>query len=113
MQRWKTTLAVGTAIVSCAVAALDTADAQDKKYLFVMVSHMRPNDSNSKWFELSLPTFEEKLPRRRHRVPVDQRVYVQLIEQAVASNPDGLAVAVTEPGALEGAINKAIEQASR
>jgi len=28
----------------------------------------------------------------------------------VASNPDGLAVAVTEPGALAGAINKAIEQ---
>jgi len=113
MHRLKTALAVGTIIAGYGMA-MDTADAQDKKYRFVMVSHMGPNDSNSKWFDLSLATFEEKFPDVETEYlstsEYSTQKYVQLIEQAVASNPDGMAVAVTEPGALEGAINKAIEQ---
>ena len=51
MRRLKTALAVGTIMASYGLA-MGTADAQDKKYRFVMVSHMGPNDSKSKWFEL-------------------------------------------------------------
>jgi simple sugar transport system substrate-binding protein len=113
MKRWKTALAVGT-IIACSGLALTHADAQDKTYRFVMVSHMGPNDSNSKWFELSLPAFEKKFPDVKTEYlstsEYNTQKYIQLIEQAVASKPDGLAVAITEPAALEGAINKAIEQ---
>ena len=113
MQRLKIALAVGTIIASYGVA-VGTADAQDKKYRFVMVSHMGPNDSNSKWFDFSLATFEEKFPdvatEYLSTSEYNTQKYLQLIEQAVASNPDGLAVAVTEPAALEGALNKAISR---
>jgi ATPase subunit of ABC transporter with duplicated ATPase domains len=54
-------LLVGTTLAGYGVA-IGTADAQDKKYRFVMVSHMGANDSNSKWFYLSLAKFEEKFP---------------------------------------------------
>jgi simple sugar transport system substrate-binding protein len=113
MQRLTTAVVVGAILASYGLE-MGTADAQDKKYRFVMVSHMGPNDSNSKWFDLALPTFEEKFPDVETEYlstsEYNTQKYIQLIEQAVASKPDGLAVAVTEPAALEGAINKAIEQ---
>jgi len=112
MRLLKTAFAVSAVIAGCGLA-MGTADAQDKKYRFVMVSHMGPNDSNSKWFDLSLATFEEKFPdvdtEYLSTSEYSTQKYIQLIEQAVATNPDGLAVAITEPGALEGAINRAIE----
>ncbi len=98
------------AVLGLAVLAT-TAGAQE--YRFLMVSHMGPNDSNSKWFELSLATFEEKFPNVTTEYistsEYSTSKYIQLIEQAVATNPDGLAVAITNPEALEGAINKAID----
>jgi simple sugar transport system substrate-binding protein len=113
MHLLKTALVAGTVIAGLG-AAMATADAQDKTYRFVMVSHMGPNDSNSKWFSLSLPAFEKKFPDVKTEYlstsEYNTQKYIQLIEQAVASKPDGLAVAITEPAALEGAINKAIDQ---
>lgn len=35
--------------------------------------------------------------------------YVALIEQAIATKPDGLAVAITDPQALDGAVRQAID----
>ncbi|MFQ5971841.1 MAG: substrate-binding domain-containing protein [Alphaproteobacteria bacterium] len=108
-----TALAVGVLAFGLA-GAVGTADAQDKKYRFLVVSHMGPNDSNSKWFDLSLSAFEEKFPDAEAEYistsEYNTQKYIQLIEQAVATDPDGLAVAITEPAALEGAINKAIEK---
>lgn len=108
--RMSRSAAVLLVVLGAAVLAT-TAGAQE--YRFLMVSHMGPNDSNSKWFELSLATFEEKFPNVTTEYistsEYSTQKYIQLIEQAVATNPDGLAVAITNPEALEGAINKAID----
>ena len=105
-------LAPGLLVVLALTIGAASAGAQ-KQYRFLMVSHMGANDSNSEWFNLSLAEFEKKYPD----VTTDYlstseystERYIQLIEQAIGTNPDGLAVAITNPEGLEGAINKAID----
>lgn len=83
-------------------------------YRFIFVSHMGPHDSNSKWFELSLRTFEEKFPdvQIEYLAPdkYSNEKFVELIEQAIATNPDGIAVSIIDAPAIQGAIRKAIDQ---
>lgn len=92
---------------------MNTTMAHAKNYHFVMVSHMGPNDSNSKWFDLSLKEFEKKFPNVKTDYlatsDYSNQKYVALIEQAIATKPDGLAVAITDPQALDGAVRKAIK----
>lgn len=86
----------------------------ETQYRFVMVSHMGPNDSNSRWFDLSLAEFEQRFPEVETEYlatcEYSNQRYIQLIEQAIATNPDGLAVAITDAQALEGAIQNAIDK---
>lgn len=99
-------------IALCLTGAFTTADAAEKKFKFLVVSHMGANDSNSKWFDLSLSDFEKRFPDVETEYistsEYSTQKYIQLIEQAAATKPDGIAVAITDAPALEGAINKAI-----
>lgn len=84
-------------------------------YRFVFVSHMGPSDSNSKWFEVSLNAFQEKFPDVKIEllVPSDHytiKQFNELIEQAIASKPDGIAIPMIDPPAIEGTVRKAIDQ---
>ena len=53
-------LIAATLLATTALAV--TAEAQDKKFRFVMVSHIGSNDANMGWLTGSLKAFEEKYP---------------------------------------------------
>ena len=82
------------------------------KYLFV--SHMGSNDSNSKWFDLALKAFQERYPNVKAEYlstnEYSTQNYVQLIEQAISTKPDGLVVAITDAAALDDVLRHAISQ---
>jgi len=87
--------------------------AQAPKYRFVMVSHIGSNDPNMQWLTKSLDTFMEKYPdvETEYIATNDYSVqaHVQLIEQALATNPDGLAVPIVSSEAFEPVLMKAID----
>jgi two-component system sensor histidine kinase/response regulator len=82
------------------------------QYLFV--SHMGSNDSNSKWFDLALKAFQGRYPNVKAEYwGTDQYSmprYIQLIERAISTKPDGLVVAVTDAAVLDGVLRRAINQ---
>jgi two-component system, sensor histidine kinase and response regulator len=92
--------------------AVSELNLTPSKYLFV--SHMGSNDSNSKWFDRALKAFMERYPNVKAEYlstnEYNTQKYVQLVEQAISLNPDGLAVSITDPVALDGLLRKAISQ---
>jgi simple sugar transport system substrate-binding protein len=80
------------------------------RYLFV--SHMGSHDSNALWFDLALKAFMERYPSviaeylSTNEYSIEK--YVQLIEQAIATQPDGLVVSITDAHALDSVLRKAI-----
>jgi PAS domain S-box-containing protein len=82
------------------------------KYLFV--SHMGSNDSNFKWFDQALTAFEDRYPNvKAEYLSGDEygtQNYLQLIEQAISTKPDGLVVAITDAAALDPVLRRAISQ---
>jgi simple sugar transport system substrate-binding protein len=86
--------------------------AQAPTYRFVMVSHIGSNDPNMQWLTKSLATFEEKYPdvKTEYIATNDYSVqaHVQLIRQAIATNPDGLAVPIVSSEAFEPVLLDAI-----
>ena len=82
------------------------------KYLFV--SHMGSNDSNAIWFDRALKAFMERYPNVKAEYlstnECTTQKYVQLIEQAISTKPDGLVVSITDAPALDGVLRKAIGQ---
>ena len=102
--------AAGTVVGTAATEAV----AQDKKFRFVMVSHIGSNDPNMKWLTLSLAAFEKKYPDvKTEYISTNEysvQKHVQLIEQALATKPDGLAVPIVASEAFEPVLNKAIAQ---
>ena len=93
---------------------LQPALAADKQYRFVMVSHIGSNDPNMKWLTLSLEEFEKKYPNvKTEYISTNQysvQEHVRLIEQAVATKPDGIAVPIVSSDAMEGPLRNAIER---
>ena len=81
---------------------------------FLFVSHMSSNDSNSIWFDLALKAFMERYPNVKAEYlstsEYSMQKYVQLIEQAISTKPDGLVVSITDALALDGVLRKAISQ---
>jgi simple sugar transport system substrate-binding protein len=82
------------------------------KYLFV--SHMGSHDSNSIWFDLALKAFHERYPNVEAEYlstnEYSTQKYVQLIEQAISTKPDGLVVTITNAAALDRVLRQAISQ---
>ncbi len=102
--------------VAMAAMATQQAGAQetDKSYRFVMVSHIGSNDPNMKWLTLSLAAFEKKYPNAKTEyISTNQysvQEHVRLLEQAISTRPDGIAVPIVSSEAFEGPLRKAIEQ---
>jgi PAS domain S-box-containing protein len=94
------------------VQSASNAALARSKYLFV--SHMGKNDSNSKWFDLALRAFQERYPKvKAEYLSTDDystQKYVQLIEHAISTKPDGLVVSITDATALDGVLRQAIRQ---
>jgi len=102
-------------VAAAAITALTLggAAAQDHKYRFVMVSHIGANDANMNWLTTSLAEFEKKYPDvtteyiSTNNYSVQE--HVRLLEQAIATNPDGIAVPIVSTDAFEGPLRRAIE----
>ena len=81
---------------------------------FLFVSHMGSDDSNFKWFDSALKAFQERHPNVKAEYlstkEYDTQKYVQLIEQAISTKPDGLVVSITDAPALDRVLRKAISQ---
>lgn len=105
------TLLAASLLATTALAV--TADAQDKKFRFVMVSHIGSNDANMGWLTGSLKAFEEKYPDvQTEYISTNNysvQEHVRLLEQAIATNPDGIAVPIVDYNAFEAPLRKAIE----
>jgi simple sugar transport system substrate-binding protein len=97
-----------------AIAGASTGLAQEKKYRFVFVSHIGSNDPNMKWLTLSLEEFERRYPEvETEYISTNEysvQKHVQMIEQALATEPDGLAVPIASSEAMEPVLTKAIER---
>ncbi|MER8885553.1 sugar ABC transporter substrate-binding protein [Mesorhizobium sp. M0816] len=108
-------LAMLTAVLAASVVA-GTAGAQDndKQYRFVMVSHIGSNDPNMNWLTLSLKEFEKKYPNvKTEYISTNNysvQEHVRLLEQAIATHPDGIAVPIVSSDAFEGPLRKAIDE---
>jgi len=102
------TLLAATAIGGAAVAQ------EEPSYRFVMVSHIGSNDPNMNWLTRSMEEFEAKYPNvtteyiSTNNYSVQE--HVRLLEQAIATRPDGIAVPIVSSDAFEGPLRRAIEQ---
>lgn len=104
-----------TAMLLGATAIPGAALAQDEpSYRFVMVSHIGSNDPNMNWLTTSMEEFEKKYPNvtteyiSTNNYSVQE--HVRLLEQAIATRPDGIAVPIVSSDAFEGPLRRAIEQ---
>jgi len=103
---------IGAALLA-GTALTTAAEAQDKKFRFVMVSHIGSNDANMGWLTESMKAFEAKYPDvtteyiSTNNYSVQE--HVRLLEQAIATQPDGIAVPIVDYNAFEGPLRKAIE----
>jgi simple sugar transport system substrate-binding protein len=108
------TLAMASAVVMAVSAAQQASAQSDEEFRFVMVSHIGSNDPNMNWLTLSLQEFEKKYPNvtteyiSTNNYSVQE--HVRLLEQAISTQPDGIAVPIVSTDAFEGPLRKAIEQ---
>ena len=104
-----------TAMLLAATAISGAAVAQEEpSYRFVMVSHIGSNDPNMNWLTRSMEEFEAKYPNvtteyiSTNNYSVQE--HVRLLEQAIATRPDGIAIPIVSSDAFEGPLRRAIEQ---
>ncbi len=114
MTKSKLAMAASALAAGCMIATMAVAQESDKHYRFVMVSHIGSNDPNMQWLTLSLKEFEKSHPNvKTEYVATNQysvQEHVRLIEQALATNPDGLAVPIVSAEAMEGPLREAIDR---
>ncbi len=100
-----------TTVIAAGIALAATA-ALAKDYRFVMVSHIGSNDANMGWLTESLKEFEKKYPNvKTEYISTNNysvQEHVRLLEQAIATKPDGIAVPIVDANAFEGPLRKAI-----
>lgn len=89
--------------------------AQDgAKLRFVMVSHIGSNDPNMGWLTTAIDEFEAKYPDVEiEYVSTNQysvQEHVRLLEQTIATRPDGIAVPIVSADAFDGPVRRAIDQ---
>src|SRR6202011_4533105 len=88
------------------------AFAQGDHYRFVMVSHIGSNDPNMNWLTTSIKTFEEKYPGVKTEYlstnEYSLQGFISILNQAIATHPDGIAVPILNSEALQPILDKAI-----
>lgn len=108
MQKIKSLIAASTVAMAISSAAVAADDLR-----FVMISHIGSNDANMKWLTLSLEDFENRFPGvKTEYVSTNEysiQKHIQLIEQVIATKPDGIAVPIASSQAMEPVLRKAID----
>ena len=86
--------------------------AQGDHYRFVMVSHIGSNDPNMNWLTTSMKTFDEKYPGVKTEYlstnEYSLQNFIAILNQAIATHPDGIAVPILNSEALQPILDKAI-----
>jgi simple sugar transport system substrate-binding protein len=86
--------------------------AQGDHYRFVMVSHIGSNDPNMNWLTTSMKTFDEKYPGVKTEYlstnEYSLQNFVAILNQAIATHPDGIAVPILNSEALQPILDKAV-----
>ena len=87
--------------------------AQGDNYRFVMVSHIGSNDPNMNWLTTSLKTFDERYPGVKTEYlstnEYSLQNFITILNQAIATHPDGIAVPILNSEALQPILDKAIQ----
>ncbi len=112
MRRMILRVAVLAVLLLMVVGAAGYAGAY--KYRFVMVSHIGSNDPNMKWLTLSLAEFEKRYPDvKTEYISTNEyslQKFVELLRQAIATKPNGIAVPIVSSDALAPVLKQAIAQ---
>src|SRR5215831_9376174 len=86
--------------------------AQGDHYRFVMVSHIGSNDPNMNWLTTSMKTFDEKYPGVKTEYlstnEYSLQSFIAILNQAIATHPDGIAVPILNSEALQPILDKAV-----
>ena len=87
--------------------------AQGDHYRFVMVSHIGSNDPNMNWLTTSIKTFDEKYPGIKTEYlstnEYSLQSFIAILNQAIATHPDGIAVPILNNDALQPILDKAVD----
>ncbi|GGO84511.1 sugar ABC transporter substrate-binding protein [Marinobacterium nitratireducens] len=104
-------------VMTCLVAMsmlLTSTAVPAKMYRFVMVSHIGAQDPNMNWLTLALADFEKHYPNVfTEYVGGETNSAEELasnLQRVIATDPDGIAVSVTDAAILEGPIRKALDK---
>jgi len=101
-------------VVVLVLGTVAAAAAQDQpKYHFVMVSHIGANDPNQLWLAFAIADFQRRYPE----VTIDYvgatqsgiEEMVTLTRQAIATEPDGIAIPILASEPLDPILRDAIE----
>src|ERR1700748_654682 len=88
--------------------------ADGDHYRFVMVSHIGSNDPNMNWLTTSMKTFEQKYPGVKTEYlstnEYSLQNFISILNQAIATHPDGIAVPILNSQALQPILDKAISR---
>jgi simple sugar transport system substrate-binding protein len=99
-------------LLSVCFASAGAGFAQADHYRFVMVSHIGSNDANMSWLTTSMKTFEEKYPGVKTEYlstnTYSLQDFIAILNQAIATHPDGIALPILNSEALQPILNKAI-----
>lgn len=112
MKTWVRALLLLVLIAGLLVSFGPVAQAEEPEYTYYFVSHIGPPDPNMKWLTSSIEDISKVLPVEviyvaPERFSVEEQV--EMLETAIAAEPDGLIVPITDPAALEGPLKEAIE----
>jgi simple sugar transport system substrate-binding protein len=87
--------------------------AQSEQYRFVMVSHIGSNDPNMNWLTTSLKAFNEKYPDAKTEYlstnEYSLQNFIAILNQAIATHPDGIAVPILNSEALQPILDRAVK----
>ena len=93
-------------------AAAPAPAAVEPKYRFLMVSHIGSNDPNMQWLTMAIDAFTERFPEVEiEYISKPQSSIEDLVEmarQALATNPDGIAIPIQSSEALDPVLREAI-----
>jgi simple sugar transport system substrate-binding protein len=89
-----------TGVVAAEGRGEAAAEAGEVQYTFYYVSHIGPADPNMKWLTISSDDFMAKFPEVKIVYVADEefsvKKQVENLKKAVATNPDGLIVPITD-----------------
>ena len=108
----KRTLAALSLLLSLCFPFVGAVFGQADHYRFVMVSHIGSNDPNMNWLTTSMKTFDEKYPGVKTEYlstnEYSLQNFIAILNQAIATHPDGIAVPILNSEALQPILNKAV-----